>query len=146
MAKKATQLMREATYRWAIWRAEGTLGELDLACRLAHEAQAWAARQRQPVLARQGRRLVEALERERREYDARCRPLVEAAARAQEIIPADELEAGTVGEAPTPLYVPEGVFFVRGERVWNVRTGRGVSSVEYSRANFAEGFLHKSFH
>jgi hypothetical protein len=104
MAKKATRLMREATYRWAIWRAEGTPGELDLACRLARQALAWAVGQRQPVLAGQARRLVEALERERREYSARCRPPVEAAARAQEIIPADELEAGTVRGVPTPLY------------------------------------------
>lgn len=98
MAKKATRLMREATYRWTLWRAEGTPGELDLACRLARQALAWAVRQRQQVLAGQARRLVEALERDRREYDARCRPLVEAAARAQEIIPADELEAGAVRE------------------------------------------------
>lgn len=41
MAKKATRLMREATYRWSIWRAEGTAGELDLACRLAREALVW---------------------------------------------------------------------------------------------------------
>jgi hypothetical protein len=98
MAKKATRLMREATYRWSVWKAEGTPGELDLACRLARQALAWAERQRQPVLAGQARRLIEALERDRREYDARCRPLVEAAARAQEIIPADELEAGIVRE------------------------------------------------
>jgi hypothetical protein len=98
MAKKATRLMREATYRWATWRAEETPGELDLACRLARQALAWAVGQRQPVLASQARRLVAALERDRREYDARRLPLVEAAARAQEIFPADELEADIVRE------------------------------------------------
>lgn len=89
---------------------------MDLACRLARQA----------------------LGRDRREYGARCRPLVEAAARAQEIIPADELEAGTVREAPAPLYVLEGVFFVRGERVWNVRMGRvGVVVADAGREDSA---------
>jgi len=50
MAKKATRLMREATFRWSIWRAEGTPGELDRACRLARQALAWTVGQRQPVL------------------------------------------------------------------------------------------------
>jgi hypothetical protein len=103
MAKKATRLMREATYRWSVWKGEGTPGELDRAYRLARQALAWAERQRQPVLTGQARRLSEALERYRHEYDTRCRSLVEAAARAQETIPADELEAGIVRE-PSARY------------------------------------------
>ncbi len=88
------------------------------------------------MLAGQARRLVEALEREWRKYSARRRPLVEAAARAQEIIPADELEAGAVREAPAALSVPEGVFFVRGERVWNDTGG----------PPFTEADLREKFH
>jgi hypothetical protein len=131
MAKKATRLMREAAYRWAIWRAEGTPGELDLACRLARQALAWAVRQRQAVLAGQARRLVAALERDRREYEARCWPLVEAAARAQEIIPADELEAGIVRE-PAVRYAGDPCWIVarypgtcRGAARRCRRAGRG---------------------
>ncbi len=105
MAKKATRLMREAACRRHTWRAEGTPGELERACRLARQALAWAERQHQPALAGQARRWIEAVERERREYDARLRPLTEAAGRAQELIPADELEAGTVREHAAPYRV-----------------------------------------